>query len=149
MVCANATDTHNIPLLLIGKSKNPHCFKNVKIPLTYKNQKNEWMNADLFMEWFQHTFVPEVKQFQQNTEKEGKVLLLLDNAPSHSSTETLNAINDEFEAKFFPPNVLSFYKKINLKDCCYMLVKAWKCVQSWKGHGIRYWSKPRIPKMWN
>lgn len=63
MVCANATGTHKIPLLLIGKSKNPRCFKNVKIPLTYKSQKNAWMNADLFVEWFQHTFVPEVKQF--------------------------------------------------------------------------------------
>ncbi|KAL4126596.1 hypothetical protein QTP88_010808 [Uroleucon formosanum] len=168
MVCANATGTHKIPLLLIGKSKNPRCFKNVKIPLTYKSQKNAWMNADLFVEWFQHTFVPEVKPFQQNIGKEGKVLLLLSNAPSHPSTETLNAINDKFEVKFFPSNVtsliqpmdqnvietlkrlyrkelmrrlliddqndeesfLSFYKKINLKDCCYMLVGAWKCVQN-------------------
>lgn len=168
MVCVNATGTHKIPLLLIGKSKNPRCFKNVKIPLTYKSQKNAWMNADLFVEWFQHTFVPEVKQFQQNIGKEGKVLLLLDNAPSHPSAETLNAINDKFEVQFFPPNVtsliqpmdqsvietlkrlyrkelmrrlllddqndkesfLSFYKKINLKDCCYMLVGAWKCVQN-------------------
>jgi len=83
MVCANATGTHKMPLLLIGKSKNPCCFKNVKIPLTYKSQKNAWMNADLFVKWFQHTFVLKVKQFQQNIGKEVKVLLLLDNTPSH------------------------------------------------------------------
>jgi len=75
MVCANAIDTHKIQLLLIGKSKNPRCFKNVKIPLTYKSHKNAWMNANLFVEWFQHTFVPEVKQFQKNR-KEGKVTYL-------------------------------------------------------------------------
>lgn len=28
MVCANASGTHSIPMLLIGKSKKPRCFKN-------------------------------------------------------------------------------------------------------------------------
>jgi len=54
-----------------------------------------------------------VKQFQQNIGKEGKVLLLLDNAPSHPSTETLNAINDKFEVKFFPPNVTSLIQPMD------------------------------------
>lgn len=88
-------------------------YNNVKTPLTYKSQKNAWMSADLFVEWFQHTFVPGVKQFQQNIGKEGKVLLLLDNAPSHRSTETLNAINDEFEIKIFPPNVTSLIQPMD------------------------------------
>lgn len=37
--CANSTGSHKIPLLLIGKSKSPRAFKNVKkLPLFYKNQ---------------------------------------------------------------------------------------------------------------
>ncbi|KAL4084322.1 hypothetical protein QTP88_028146 [Uroleucon formosanum] len=32
--------------------------------------------------------------------------------------------------KITKESFLSFYKKNNLKDCCYMLVKAWKCVQN-------------------
>jgi len=51
------------------------------------------------VEWFQHTFVPEVKQFQQNS-KEGKVLLFVGNASSHPSTEILDAINYKFEVRF-------------------------------------------------
>lgn len=61
MVCGNATDTHKIPLLLIGKSTNPRCFKNVKIPLTYKSKKKthgwtpicSWngFNTHLFLKW--------------------------------------------------------------------------------------------------
>lgn len=70
------------------------------------------MNSDLFVECFQHTFVPELKQFQQNIGNEGEVLLLLDNAPS-PSTETLNAINDEFEVNIFPPNVTSLIKPMD------------------------------------
>ena len=113
MVCANATGTHRIPLLMIGKSKNPRCFKNVKLPLIYTSQKNAWMNSDLFIKWFENNFIPEVKKFQQDSGKQGRVLLLLDNAPSHPSPETLNKINDMFEVKFFPPNVTSLVQPMD------------------------------------
>lgn len=40
MVCANASGTHKIPLLVIGKSQKPRCFKNVKtLPVDYRGQK--------------------------------------------------------------------------------------------------------------
>ena len=48
MNCANATGTHKLPLLLIGKSQRPRCLKNVtKLPLIYKNQKHAWMNGNV------------------------------------------------------------------------------------------------------
>lgn len=177
MVCANASGTHRVPLLMIGKSRNPRCFKNVKIPLIYTSQKNAWMDSDLFIKWYENTFIPEVKNFQQHSGKEGKVLLLLDNAPSHPSPETLNKVSDMFAVKFLPPNVTSLvqpmdqsvietlkklyrkqlmrrlllgdtndeetifstYKKIDLKDCCYMLVEAWNGVKSCTLH--KSWNK--------
>ncbi|GFS69384.1 jerky-like protein [Trichonephila clavipes] len=37
MVCVNASETDSLSLLVIGKSKNPHCFKNVScLPTFYK-----------------------------------------------------------------------------------------------------------------
>lgn len=69
-VCANATGSHKVPLLFIGKSKNSCCFKKVKILLTYKSQTNSPMNVDLFVEWFKYTFVPELKKSQQCIGKE-------------------------------------------------------------------------------
>jgi len=126
------------------------------------------MNTDIFLAWYENTFIPEVKKFQKDVGKEGNVLLLLDNAPSHPSAETLSRENGRFTVKFLPPNVTSilqpmdqsvietlkrlyrkqllrrllsaddsdtdtmlmFFKQINLKDCCYMLVEAWKSVES-------------------
>ena len=39
MNCANETGSHKIPLLLIGKSKKPRCFKEgMELPLIYTNQ---------------------------------------------------------------------------------------------------------------
>ena len=41
LVVANMTGTIKKKLLLIGKSKNPRCFKNVKrLPVDYRSNKN-------------------------------------------------------------------------------------------------------------
>ena len=40
--CANASGTIKLPLLLIGKAKNPRCFRGINqsaLPVVYKNQK--------------------------------------------------------------------------------------------------------------
>ncbi|GFS38620.1 jerky-like protein [Trichonephila inaurata madagascariensis] len=51
MVYANASETHSLPLLVIGKSKKPRCFKNVSCLLTlYKVQKSVGMNYTFFSE---------------------------------------------------------------------------------------------------
>ncbi len=40
---------------MIGKSKNPRCFKHINrdnLPLHYSNQANAWVKAEIFTEWF-------------------------------------------------------------------------------------------------
>ena len=49
--CANASGRIKLPLLLIGKSKNPRCFKHINwdnLPVIYSNQSNAWVNAVIF-----------------------------------------------------------------------------------------------------
>ncbi|KAI5742840.1 hypothetical protein M8J77_011767 [Diaphorina citri] len=174
LACANASGTHRIPLLLIGKLKNPRCFQNIQIPLVYKNQSEGWMNREVFTDWYDNTFIPEVKMYQEKVNKVGKsVLLVLDSAPSHPDAEGLT--RNGFRVLFLPPNVSSiiqpmdqglietmkrnyrkqllsrllfrdieqedcehkkeqaesvstFFKSIDLKDCCYMVVEAWNSI---------------------
>lgn len=169
MVCANSTGTHRLPLLLIGKAKKPRAFKNVaKLPVTYTNQKSAWMDSSIFLEWYDKTFIPETKKVKKETGKKGKVLLIIDNAPTHPSLELLVREKGKFKCLFLPPNVTSLlqpmdqgviectkrlyrqqllrklllaeendeervldsYKKINLKDCCYMIADSWNMVKS-------------------
>ena len=48
MSAASATG-EKVPLLVIGKSKNPRCFKNVKsLPCSYKSQAKSWMDSYIF-----------------------------------------------------------------------------------------------------
>ena len=40
--CANTSETIKLPLLLIGKAKNPRCFCKINkeaLPVVYRNQK--------------------------------------------------------------------------------------------------------------
>ena len=63
--CANASGTIKLPLLLIGKSKNPRCFKHINrdnLPVIYSNQSNAWVNAVIFAECFHEKFVPAVQK---------------------------------------------------------------------------------------
>ncbi|XP_034938293.1 tigger transposable element-derived protein 4-like [Chelonus insularis] len=63
MMCSNASGTHKLPLFVIGKSKSPRCFKNIKeLPVIYKDQAKAWMNQDLMREWFIDLFLPQVKE---------------------------------------------------------------------------------------
>jgi len=164
MVCANASGNHKLTLLCIGKTKNPRAFKNVKtLPVAYKNQKSAWMDSTIFLNWFKEEFIPSVKTFRKEKNKTGKVLLIIDNAPTHPPVEVLNEIDKNFEVQFLPPNVtatlqpmdqgviekmkrsyrkqllrrlllaekdeesvIEFIKKVNLKDCIYMLADAWE-----------------------
>lgn len=108
MVCGNVTGTHRLPLLIIGKSKNLRCFRGIKkLPVTYKNQKNSWMDTSIFIEWYDTVFIPEVKKHQLTTGNSGNVLLLIDNAPSHPSNISLERENGKFKVVFLPPNVTS------------------------------------------
>ncbi|GFY76823.1 jerky-like protein [Trichonephila inaurata madagascariensis] len=86
MVCANASRTYTLPLLVIGKSKKPRCFKTVPCLLTLcKAQKSAWMNSVLFSEFYSKYFILNVKKLRESEEKTGKVLLVLVKAPCLSS----------------------------------------------------------------
>ncbi|XP_023247529.1 jerky protein homolog-like [Copidosoma floridanum] len=48
-----------------------------------------------------------------DSKKTGKVLLLLDNAPSHPSAETLNSIDPDFQVMYLKPNVTSLIQHMD------------------------------------
>lgn len=93
LVGANMSGTEKFPLLVIGKSAKPRCFKNKDVPLNYRSNSKAWMTAALFEETLK-TWDLKLKQ------KGRKVLLFLDNCSAHPSDVELNNI----QMAFFPPN---------------------------------------------
>ncbi|XP_015187494.1 PREDICTED: jerky protein homolog-like [Polistes dominula] len=104
MPCSNATGTHKLDLLVIGKVKNPRAFKNICLPVCYKNQFTSWVTREVFNEWFHKDFVPEVKKFMKRSNLPIKALLVLDNAPAHPNEQELKSSDGNIQTIFLPPN---------------------------------------------
>lgn len=89
--------TEKIPLYVIGKAKNPRCFKNVKTLLTqYDANKKAWITSDLFTNWLRSL---DRKFYHQKR----KVAMIVDNCPAHPKVQGLKAI----KLIFLPPNTTS------------------------------------------
>lgn len=107
MACSNASGSHKLPLLFIGKAANPRFFKHVHktaLPVVRKSQKNAWADAAIFTEWLNCHFVPLVKQHLIQMGLTPKALLLLDNAPAHPDCSALVSQDNATKAMFLPPN---------------------------------------------
>ncbi|GBM81817.1 Tigger transposable element-derived protein 2 [Araneus ventricosus] len=105
-LCGNASGTHKLPVILIGKSVKPRVFKNITVkslPVHYTPSKTVWMNQDLLIEWFHSEFVPSAKKHLKSQKLPIKALLLLDIAPFPPSEDELK--DDNIQSVFFPPNV--------------------------------------------
>ena len=114
--CSNATGNIKLPLLLIGKSKNPRCFKHANrdcLPVVYANQSNAWVDVALFTDWFHHQFVPRVQEKLREMSLEPKAVLLLDNCSANPNEEELVSTDGKVVAKFLPPNVTSLIQPVD------------------------------------
>lgn len=85
--------------LIIGKCARPRCFKRMEIaslPVKWEHNKKAWMNTDLFTRW--------VQSFDRRmTNQRRKVILLVDNAPSHPKELGLTSV----KLVFLPANTTS------------------------------------------
>ena len=69
--CANIT----------GEIKMPRCFRGINVdglPVVYRNQKNAWVDSNIFYEWFHDFFAPYVREKLVQMGLEPKALLILD-----------------------------------------------------------------------
>ena len=77
LLCCNFEGSHKLPPLVIGKSKKPRCFSNVKeVPLPYQSNGSSWMTSEIFVEW--------LLELDKDMRKQKRnILLFADKAPCH------------------------------------------------------------------
>lgn len=108
MVCANMDGSEKKQLLIIGKSKNPRCFKNLNInnlPVNYEANTNAWMTTTIMTKWL-------VEWDEQLAENGRKILLFLDNCSAHPPRLQESLMNIKLE--FFPPNMTPFLQPMDM-----------------------------------
>ncbi|KAK1343146.1 hypothetical protein QTO34_015921 [Cnephaeus nilssonii] len=92
VVGTNMDGSEKLPLLIIGKNRNPHCFKGMKsLPVYYEANRMAWMTADIFEQWMKK--LDEKFQAQQR-----RVVIFVDSLPAHPEVKNLKSI----ELAFFP-----------------------------------------------
>lgn len=104
LCCANMSGCDKLRLLVIGKSKNPRCFKGIdmkKLPVNYKANKNAWMTSAIFEEWLQ--------TWNKIMRLSGRsILLLVDNCSAHPKVNLSN-----IRLEFLPPNTTSIIQPMD------------------------------------
>lgn len=102
--------------MLIGKSVNPCCFKNINkkaLPVQYCAQTNAWIDSPIFSNWFHNQFVPAVSKYQKERGLTVKALLLLYNAPSHPDVSTLVSQDGNIKCMYLPPNTTALFQPMD------------------------------------
>lgn len=104
ILCCNSDGTDKIKLGVIGKAKNPRCFKNFNVSALcdYYNNKTAWVTSKEFVDY--------VTNFNESMKKNNKkVALILDNAPGHSNIQFSNVL-----LIFIPPNSTGIIQPLDL-----------------------------------
>ena len=106
-----ALDGSTEELLVIGKSKSPRCFKNIKeLPTPYDFSANSWMTGAIWVRWLRRL---DMKMSKENR----KVLVLADNCSAHVLVPELKNIT----VRFLPANTTSV-----LQPCDQGVIRALK-----------------------
>ena len=104
-LCASSLGEKLEPLI-IGHSASPRCFKGLdltKIGISYKSSKKAWMTSTLFKEY--------LDELNSKMKAQGrKILLLVDNAPSHILGEELSNV----QVSFLPKNTTSVLQPLDM-----------------------------------
>ncbi|XP_008849261.1 jerky protein homolog [Nannospalax galili] len=108
LMCANATGSHRIKPLAVGKGGGPRAFRGIQqLPIAYKAQGNAWVDKEIFSDWFHHIFVPAVREHFRaiGLPEDSKAILLLDHSRAHPQESEL--VSDNVFTIFLPASVTS------------------------------------------
>ncbi|XP_030069561.1 tigger transposable element-derived protein 4-like [Microcaecilia unicolor] len=103
LLCCNMDGGEKLEPLVIGKSKQPRCFKNVKrLPVSYRANANSWMTWDLWKQW--------LKDLNTRMRAQKRpILLLCDNSAAHNAPARLSHV----KLVFLPPNTTSLIQPLD------------------------------------
>lgn len=102
----NCTGSEKLTPIVIGKFKQPRCFKNVKnLPVVYEANRTAWMTGNICYEYF-------AKLDERMTSEGRKILMMMDSCPAHPKEELKKLKSIKF--MYFPKNSTSRLQPLDL-----------------------------------
>ncbi|XP_036407883.1 tigger transposable element-derived protein 1-like [Megalops cyprinoides] len=108
LLAANAAGDFRLKPLLVHHAETPRALQGYarsSLPAIWKSNPKALVTSTVFEEWFSVHFVPAVKEYCQANSLAFKVMLILDNAPSHSVS--IEDFDPNIKVVFLPPNTTS------------------------------------------
>lgn len=105
-LCTNADGSRKVSLAIIGKAKNPRCFRLGLPPVAYFNNQTAWSDALTFQKWFSSVLLPFVRK---TTTK--PVTIIVDNTRSHKN---ISDARQKVRLIPLPPNVTAIHQPMDL-----------------------------------
>lgn len=91
---------------IIGKSKNPRCFRTRPSPIKYFSQANAWSDGATFKKSWLEVFIPFIRQWTHLP-----VLLLMDGCASH---DFFVDPKEQIKTMVYPPNCTSKHQPMDM-----------------------------------
>ncbi|XP_019335264.1 tigger transposable element-derived protein 1-like [Alligator mississippiensis] len=110
----NAAGDFKLKPLLVYCSENPRALKKHSkafLPVMWKSKSKAWVNKNIFEDWFNHNFVPGVRDYCIKNNLAFKALLILDNAPGHPTI--LDDMHPDIKVVFLPHNTTSLLQPMD------------------------------------
>ncbi|XP_045129113.1 tigger transposable element-derived protein 7-like [Portunus trituberculatus] len=111
LLCANANGSHRLKPVIVGKRRWPYAQNKgiQQLPAHYYHNPNAWFTWDIVKDWFSKYAEPEIRRFQIEDLKivpdDVCALILIDRAPVHPESETLNSQDGRIKCLTIPPGV--------------------------------------------
>ena len=107
-LCCNADGTERASVAVIGKSRNPRCFKTGRVPegMEYYSNKTARANGPTLRSWFNGVFLPFVR-----SRTDQKVALLVDYVSLHGD---LKDGRGQVEVIPLPPNITAVHQPMDM-----------------------------------
>ena len=115
LLTCNATGTEKLKLLFIHKYENPRVLRHINkntLPVDYYWNLKSWMQVSIWNDYIKKL---DTRMRMQNR----NIILLVDNAPTHTLYETTHVTNITIE--FLPPNTTS-----HLQPCDQGIINSFK-----------------------
>ncbi|XP_067143077.1 tigger transposable element-derived protein 1-like [Centruroides vittatus] len=112
VLCSNAVGEYVTKPMLINRTLNACVMKNVEkltLPVHWQANKKAWITCKMFRNWFYNCFVPKDKDYLQQKNISFKVLLLMDNVPSHP----INLNHPNVKVVCLPSNTTSILQPLD------------------------------------
>lgn len=109
LVCANATGSHRIKPLAIGRCGGARARRGVQqLPLAYRAHSSAWVD------WFHHIFAPAVREHfrASGLPADSKAVLLLDS--SRAPPQEPQLVSDNIFTVFLPPGAAALLQPMEL-----------------------------------